>query len=75
MNEPLPEPQNPVYLLDQITYALSLFTAKTGNLIDHMEAHWGKSEETCTECYDAWKAMPWSVRNDMHNNYTTEKDE
>ena len=76
MSNPLPEPQNPVYLYDQVTYALSLFdTEKLGGFIPHMEAHWGKSEESCLSCYDAWKAMPWGIRIEMHNNYTTEKDE
>ena len=77
MNEPLPEPQNPVFKFEQVRYALSLFdkTDTDADFIAHMEAHWDKSEENCERCLSAWKEMPWSTRMAMHDNYELENEE
>lgn len=76
MSELLPELPSPVFQLQQVMYALSVYdTKKYGEFIPHMEAHWDAHEETCVGCFATWTAMPWGVRIDMHNNYDTEKEE
>ena len=81
MSEPLPEPQDPVFLHQQIAYAVSLLevdppeVSSLDLLALHMMAHWDKKEETCERCLSAWKELPLSLRMDIRNNYELENEE